>query len=128
VGVFNASKSWLKGFFTRHPEIGRRVTVAKEESRSHALNASTIREHLEQWERALKNWGVTIPQQVFNCDQTGVCKFGVYSISCPFSRLKLLIPQSYSTMPMTPHRGKGFLDVMEPYQHSLRTTRALQPT
>jgi hypothetical protein len=75
--MFSASKSWLKGFFTRHPAIGRRCTVAKEESRTRALNAATIREHLEQWNRALTNWGVTKPAAMFNFDETGVSQMWV---------------------------------------------------
>ena len=70
--AFAASPEWERRFLANNPEIGMRVTASMAENRAHTMTATVVTEHLQAYARICRQYGITEPLQVGNCDQTGV--------------------------------------------------------
>lgn len=70
---FVASVHWERRFLQDHPDIGKRFTAAMPENRARTMTPTVIAEHLRAYARLCRHYKITKPEQVFNCDETGVC-------------------------------------------------------
>ena len=68
-----AGRCWLKGFYKRHPEIGKKTSINLSIGRAIAANPVQIGRFFDQYTQLLEDWGLECaPNRIWNVDECSV--------------------------------------------------------